>query len=79
MNELVTHNPDNFLFRREAAADFLTQGADADAIQQFLHYFEINVRLEERQPHLAQSFIYHLLVESSLHAEVLEHSLKLIL
>ena len=79
MDQLITDDADHFLLWREARAHFLAQGADAHPVQQLLHDLKVDVRLEQRQPHLAQGFVNRLLVQDPLDAQGLEDALKFLL
>ena len=79
MDQFITDDADHFLFRGEARADFLTQGPDAHPAQQLRDDLVVDVRLEQRQSHLAQGFVNRLLVQDPLDAQRLEDALKFLL
>ena len=73
---LVADDADDLLRRRQALEDFLVDRAIAHAIDESLDDLEVDVRLEQRHPDLAQREFDRLRREAGLAPERAEDVLK---
>ena len=66
----------DLLARRETLQDVLTEGTLLDRRGEALGDLQVDVRLEEREPHLAHGLRDRLLVETSAPAQIAERALQ---
>ena len=76
--QLVVEDFDDLLAGRDAAEDFLAERLFLDPRDEILRDLEIDVRLEQRQPHLAHGVVDVRLADRPVAAEVLEDVLQLV-
>ena len=73
-DQLVTHDADELLARREALHDLLPERAQAHPLDELLHHGKRDVRLEERHADLAQGVADVVLGEAPLAPQVLQRA-----
>src|SRR6266567_5775503 len=74
LDQLVVHDLDHVLARRERREDILPDGLDANALDEGLDDFEIDVGFEESNAHFAQGLLNILLRQPAEATEPVEDS-----
>jgi hypothetical protein len=74
-HQLFMHNLDNLLTRSEAAQDFLAYSPFLNPVDKIFNDFEIDVRFEEREPHLAKRLFDVIFFKNTSAAEFLKNRL----
>ena len=78
LDQFLVDNPDNLLIRREGLQNFRAHGAGLHRFDQLFDDFKINVRLEQRHAHFAQSRIHIFGGETTFTAHVLKNTLQFV-
>ncbi len=72
LDQLVAHHLDHLLARGERLQHVLPDRLDADALDERLHDLEVDVSLQQGQPHLAEGLLDVLFRQSAVAAQTVE-------